>query len=131
MTRSLLALAAALAASSAAAQQPDCRNPTFQMEMTFCAEQGWLAADAELNAAYAKARAAMKALDALMPADQRGADIALRDAQRLWVPYRDAACAAEGYLMHGGSAEPMLIYGCRERLTRARTSDLRLLIEAQ
>ena len=64
--------------------------------------------------------------DGLAPAD-RGAVVNLRAAQRAWITFRDAACAAEGYQMHGGSAEPMVIYGCRARLTEARLADLQYL----
>jgi len=98
--------------------------------LTFCAEQDWMAADADLNAAYAAAQAAMKAVDANLPVSLRGASVALRDAQRAWIPFRDAACAAEGYQMRGGSAEPMVIYGCRARVTQTRAADLWTLAEA-
>jgi uncharacterized protein YecT (DUF1311 family) len=118
-----------LLAVPASAQEVDCANPTFQMEMTYCAEQDWNRADAELNAAYKEARARMQALDAGLPADQRGAAEYLKQAQRAWIEFRDAACAAEGYTMHGGSAEPMVIYSCRARLTEQRSADLRALAD--
>ncbi len=114
----------AFAAAPAAAQTPNCANPVQQIEMTYCAEQNWLAADADLNAAYGAARAAMRALDADFAPAERGAEIALRDGQRAWITFRDATCAAEGWMMRGGSAEPMVIYGCRARLTRSRAADL-------
>lgn len=113
---------------AALAQQVDCANALSQVEMTYCAEQDWMAADAELNDAYADARALMRDIDADLPKSQRGAELALRDAQRAWITYRDQACAAEGYMMHGGSAEAMVIYGCRARLTVERTGGLLILI---
>ena len=116
-------------AGSAGAQEVDCANATAQMELTYCAEQDWLAADEALNAAYGEAKALMQQIDADLPKAERGAEVYLRDAQRAWISFRDAACAAEGYAMHGGSAEPMLIYGCRARLTEQRTEDLQLLTE--
>lgn len=108
----------------APAQIVDCARAVAQMELTFCAEQDWMRADAALNAAYARARAAMRAMDASLPPDRRGAERHLRDAQRAWIGFRDHACAAEGWVFHGGSAEPMVIYACRARLTRDRTADL-------
>ena len=114
----------ALLASPVAAQTPDCANPIYQVEINACAEQDWLAADADLNAAYKAARAAMRALDADFAPAERGAEAALRDGQRAWIAFRDGTCAAEGWIMRGGSAEPMLIYGCRARLTRVRAADL-------
>jgi uncharacterized protein YecT (DUF1311 family) len=99
----------------------------MQQEMNACAEQDWMDADADLNAAYRAAMAVMKGYDADLAKSERGAEANLRNAQRAWITYRDAACAAEGYAMHGGSAEPLLIYGCRARLTEQRAEDLRLL----
>ena len=119
-----------LSALPAAAQEVDCAKAEVQVELTYCAEQDWMRADAELNDAYKAAMAVLKAVDGgLEPAD-RGAVVNLRNAQRAWITFRDAACAAEGYQMHGGSAEPMLIYGCRARLTEARVADLQYISEA-
>lgn len=105
----------------------DCTNTLFQQEMNACAELDWMDADADLNVAYAAAMAVMKGYDADLAISERGAEATLRAAQRAWIGFRDAACAAEGYAMRGGSAEPLLIYGCRARLTQQRTEDLRLL----
>jgi uncharacterized protein YecT (DUF1311 family) len=102
----------------------DCIETMVQQEMNLCAEQDWMDADADLNIAYAEAIEVMKDYDAALPKPERGAEANLRSAQRAWVTFRDAACAAEGYAMHGGSAEPLLIYGCRAYLTRQRADDL-------
>lgn len=123
-----LLLLLAVLPGAALAQDVDCANAMAQVELTFCAEQDWMAADADLNDAYQQARGVLQTIDANLPAAQRGADQALRDGQRAWITYRDQACAAEGYMMHGGSAEAMLIYGCRARLTEERTEGLRMLI---
>lgn len=119
----------ALTALPAAAQDVDCATAELQMELTYCAEQDWLAADADLNAAYAVARKLMQGIDSDLEASQRGAADYLRDGQRAWVMFRDATCAAEGYTVRGGSAEPMVIYGCRARLTEQRTADLKAMAE--
>ena len=105
----------------------DCANAMTQMEMPFCAEQDWIAADAALNDAWAPAMARMRELDEDQPEDLKGAAEALRAAQRAWVGYRDLACTAEGYQERGGSMEPMVIYSCRARLTEARTEELQAL----
>ncbi len=121
----LLAMAAPVAA-----QEVDCQATEVQIEMTFCAEAEWMAADAELNAAYKAAMAALRAVDAgLGKGDKAGANY-LRQAQRDWVSFRDNACAAEAYLLHGGSAEAMAIYGCRARLTHERSLGLYYIAEA-
>lgn len=124
-----MGLAGGASAGPALGQDVDCAKAVAQMELTYCAEQDWLAADEALNAAYGEAKALMQQIDADLPKAERGAAVNLRDAQRAWISFRDAACAAEGYAMHGGSAEPMLIYGCRTRLTEQRTEDLQLLTE--
>ncbi|MGL6210704.1 MAG: lysozyme inhibitor LprI family protein [Paracoccaceae bacterium] len=111
------------------AQTVNCANPVAQVEINYCAEEAFLLADAELNALYKQARAAMRDVDASIPAPQRGAENALRDAQRAWITFRDQACLAEAYTWFGGSGQPMVYSGCRARLTEARVMDLRGLVE--
>ncbi len=97
--------------------------------MTFCAEAEWMAADAELNAAYKQAMAVLREVDAsLGKGDKAGANF-LKQAQRDWIAFRDNACAAEAYPMHGGSAEAMAIYGCRARLTTERSLGLHYIAD--
>lgn len=113
----------------AAAQEVDCDNALTQADMNACAYQDWEQADAELNALWPTARAAMKRLDSVLSDDLRGADAALLASQRAWIAFRDAQCRAEGFAMRGGSAEPMLVSGCLATLTRQRIEDLRLMTE--
>jgi uncharacterized protein YecT (DUF1311 family) len=124
-----LAVALLLFALPASAQDIDCPTAEAQVELTFCAEQEWIAADAELNDAYKAAMAVMKEVDASQGTGEKAAAGFLRQAQRDWISYRDNACAAEAYPMHGGSAEPMVIYSCRARLTQERTMGLYYLTE--
>ncbi len=109
---------------AALAQDVDCANAQAQVELTFCAEQDWKTADADLNAAYEVAISAMKSIDINLDAPDRGAEKALRASQRAWITFRDNTCAAEGYAFHGGSAEPMVIYQCRARISAARADEL-------
>lgn len=120
----MVLLAGVLGISAAQAQDIDCANAQVQMELNFCAERDWMIADAELNNAYKAAQGVMKGIDADNPALQNEASSDLRDAQRAWVTFRDAACSAEGFLWYGGSGEQMVIYACRARLTRDRAADL-------
>ena len=124
-----LAMVLCLMASPGFAQEVDCATAEVQVELTFCAEQDWMAADEELNAAYRAAIDVMQRVDANLGEGDTAAEDFLRQAQRDWVSYRDNACAAEAYPMHGGSAEPMVIYGCRARLTQERTLGLYYLTE--
>ncbi len=128
----VLILGSSTASLADGAPQVDCDNAQTQMEMTYCAEQDWNVADEALNRAYIAAMAIMKEADDRMHADgdmKAQGTRYLREAQRAWIPFRDNACAAEGYQAHGGSMEPMLIYACRAELTRRRTKDLMNIVE--
>lgn len=113
-----------------AAQTLECSAPQTQVEMTGCAAQDHAAADVALNAAYQTAVAAARQMDDYVPGLTPSNEEMLRDAQRAWIPYRDAACAAESTLARGGSMQNMLFYLCLERLTRERTRDLLYFAEA-
>lgn len=120
----MLMIAGVLCASTAQAQDIDCSAPQVQLEMTFCAQQDWKIADADLNDAYKAAQGVMKDIDAGLPDDEKGAAARLRDGQRAWIIYRDAGCAAEGYLSHGGSIEPMAVAYCLARVTKNRADEI-------
>jgi uncharacterized protein YecT (DUF1311 family) len=128
MFRSLLLLACL--AVPAAAQEVDCATAMAQADLNACAYQDWEAADAELNAAYKRAMALLQDWDANLPADERGGALALKEAQRAWITFRDKACEAEGYAFKGGSAEPLLVYGCMRQLTIERTGHLTGMVQA-
>lgn len=126
--------AAALAllglSAPAAAQAIDCSQAMAQQDLNQCAYADWEAADAQLNAAYQEAMVLLQEWDARLPANERGGAEMLRQAQRAWITFRDNACAAEGYAMKGGSAEPLLVYGCMRLLTIERTGHLTSMVEA-
>ncbi len=127
-TASLTLASLTLVALPAAAQTPDCANAMAQRDLNICAEQDWQAADADLNRAYQQVMAEMKAMDTALPPELQGAETALRSAQRAWITYRDANCTAAGFPMRGGSAEPLLVYGCLRQMTLDRTEELLALI---
>jgi uncharacterized protein YecT (DUF1311 family) len=128
MIRALLVLACLTL--PAAAQEIDCPNAMAQMELNQCAYEDWEAADAELNAAYQRAKELLQDWDANLPEDEQSGAEALKQAQRAWITFRDKACEAEGYAMRGGSAEPLLVYGCMRLLTEERTGHLTGMVEA-
>lgn len=108
----------------ATAQDFDCAKAKTQVDLTYCAGQDWLDADAKLTPAYKAAMDMMKQIDSGLDAGNQGAALALRDGQRAWISFRDATCAAEGWAYRGGSAEPMMIDICRTRVTVTRTAEL-------
>jgi uncharacterized protein YecT (DUF1311 family) len=117
-------------AAPAAAQELDCDNAMAQIELNQCAYQDWEAADAALNAVYKEVIAAYKALDADLPEELGSGVETLRTAQKHWIAFRDTACEAEGFAMRGGSAEPLLVYGCMRLLTEERTAHLQGMLDA-
>jgi uncharacterized protein YecT (DUF1311 family) len=80
-----------------------------------------------LNRIYKAVMADMKAMDQSLPPDLQGAAQTLRDAQRAWITFRDTNCRLAGYPMRGGSAEPLLIYGCLRQMTQDRSAELQAL----
>ncbi|NCP18145.1 MAG: DUF1311 domain-containing protein [Erythrobacter sp.] len=126
-------LTAMLLLSSPQAAEPkvDCEDPMTQMAMNICAGRDYQAADRKLNAVWKEASAEMKRLDTDSALDdgRPGYFQTLLTAQRAWLVYRDTHCRSEGYLARGGSMEPMLVSGCKARLTRERTEKLRELID--
>lgn len=109
----------------------DCADPQTQVEMTRCAGAALRAADEDLNATYKLAIGVMRSWDADLPKKQRGAEEALRQAQRAWLPYRDATCANEAFFYKGGSMEALVRAYCLERMTRARTEEIRAIAEGE
>ena len=126
---STLLLALALQSSfDARAREYGCNDAQTQLAMNMCAELDFERADAQLNAAWREAIAAARASDREIDrSDQRPTEEAkLREAQRAWLLFRDAQCTVEGYEeARGGTMEPMVYSGCRARLTRERTAQLR------
>ncbi len=123
---------------SAAPPNPEwnCEAPEVQQEMNWCAAQEFAAADDELNTQWAITSARMKVRDerredgALTQGDERPGDFeTLLEAQRAWLAFRDAHCRGEGYYARGGSLEPLLVATCRTDLTKARTEQLKELIQ--
>lgn len=87
---------------------------------------------AALNAAAARrAQAADRSLNqsyiAVMNKASPTAKQLLRTSQRHWIAFRDAECRFVASGVRGGSAQPMIVSGCMERLTTDRTRQLRQL----
>ena len=106
-----------LLAGPVAAQEHPCDGAETQIDLNECSYVAWEQADVELNDAYAAAMGVAQGHGG-------SAGEALRDAQRAWIAFRDADCAAEAAFWEGGSAQPMILYGCLETITLQRTDDL-------
>lgn len=110
------------AAAFSVAAMADCNDPRNQHEMNRCAAASYAAADADLNAAYAKL---MKAIEDKTMRDR------LRDAQRAWIRYRDSQCALDAAENEGGSMYPLVHAGCLARMTKERLRQLHKRLACQ
>lgn len=120
------ALVAVLTPFTAEAQNTlDCSNPQTQTAMNICAAQDYKTADAELNRVYQTAIRTVRATDAELPPELKGAEAALRGAQRAWIPFRDRSCEVEGFEARGGTMESLLVSTCLAHMTRKRTQELK------
>ena len=120
---------------AASAQYPDvdCNDARTQLDMNICAHRDFKQADAEMNTQWKLNAADAKAADEgwNKTYDNRpGFFETLLAGQRGWLIYRDRQCESEGFYVRGGSMEPMVISGCRAKITRARTEQLKNMLEA-
>lgn len=124
-------MAMLLLLAAAPAEPMRCDGSATQIELTMCAHAEFETVDAELNAQWPRATAYMKQRDRELEKDDtrpKHFDTLLA-AQRAWLSFRDQQCLLEGFSMRGGSAEPQVNSACKAKLTRARTAQLKSLIE--
>ncbi|MFZ2997061.1 lysozyme inhibitor LprI family protein [Sphingobium sp.] len=107
-----------------------CANAQTQSQMTQCAAQAYASADAAMTRQWKVTQAAMKRLDARDTSRGGGFGYAaaLLASQRAWLAYRDRQCVIAAGEFAGGSMQPMAAAQCKERLTHARTKELKALI---
>src|SRR5436189_500193 len=91
-----------------------CQKPASNAETTACFISASKAADEELNRMYARIR------EVLSADEQKD----LKEAQQVWLKFRDSTCSAERNLYSGGSAAPGVYAACIEAEARHRTADL-------
>ncbi|MNY01958.1 hypothetical protein D3C86_1345070 [compost metagenome] len=123
MRTAIAAAAALLLASGAQAQVLNCDKASTQTDMSLCADQAYRKSDAALNAAYKEVVARLK--------DDKHASTQLQAAQNAWLFFRDAECAFSSSSTSGGSAYPMVLSMCLDKLTQARTKELRAYLKCE
>jgi uncharacterized protein YecT (DUF1311 family) len=96
-----------------------CRGPASGAETTQCFSQAYESADRELNLVYGRIRGKLTPTEANQ----------LQAAQRLWIQYRDANCAAERDIYSGGSAMYMVYEACLEADTQQRIKELKTIYD--
>lgn len=95
-----------------------CRQPATNAETGQCFFDAAKEADGKLNRTYDEIQ---KFFESENRADDRDA---LRKAQRLWMGFRDANCAAVRSLYGKGTGRPVNYWACMEAQTRQRIEDL-------
>jgi uncharacterized protein YecT (DUF1311 family) len=108
------------------AEQIDCSDAKSTVEMNYCADKDYQAADLALNAAYRDAIEQIKSRNLEEPYDAGHFETAMRGAQRAWVAYRDADCKdLTAQEWSGGSGTSSAVLGCMTEKTILRTKELK------
>lgn len=127
----MLALAPAAVAQDTVTE---CDDSKGQSGLTTCAWDGAEKADADMAIAFARAKAAMEAVDKdvseVRPNPAGGVE-ALEQSQRGWLDYREGRCIIAGFDERGGSMEPMIVGTCHEEMARARIAELNKIAESE
>lgn len=96
-----------------------CPDGGTTVDMVNCFSAASKKSDEQLNQLYRRVQTVVD-----------GEELAkLKAAQRLWMQFRDANCAAEYELYRGGSAAPTVKLACLEAMTRHRTEELGVMYE--
>ncbi len=103
-----------------------CDAAQNNVEHIACADREFKKHDAELNRLY---QALMKKADPSVPGYGPPPSIALRDAQRLWVVYREKNCHWKSTSFYGGTGQGVIAASCRAIATRERVEELKAFVE--
>lgn len=102
------------------AKDGPCQRPATGAKGTACFGEVYKKSDEELKKLYYRVFGVVGVV---------GGDelVKLKEAQRLWLQFRDANCAAEAELYMGGSVRPMVGLACLEAVTRHRAEELNVM----
>ena len=110
-----------------------CDDAMSQQQMNACADFEFKQADAHLNRVYQRLADYMRGdlVQARKDSDrdqmryvQTGLD-SLKEAERVWLSYRDIQCRAAAQEYEGGSMSPMIYSQCLKTLTDQRIEALK------
>ena len=106
-----------------AALAEDCSSPQTQLAMNQCAAESLNKSDAGLNRAYGQIKQRLKG--------DHDATNLLIVSERSWVTFRDAECKFASVGVVTGSIYPMIFSSCLDRLTKARTAELKIYLNCE
>lgn len=98
----------------AIAQKLNCSTAESTVELKYCSQQSYKAADKQLNQIYQQVISTTRG-------QQKQLLIA---AQQAWVNFRDNTCNFETFLSRDGTGYEIFRNGCLERVTKQRTKEL-------
>lgn len=103
------------------ATKSPCEGNETQAGANACARYKYEKADAEMNRVYGQL---MSQLAGENDKDQQK----LRQAQSLWLQYRDANCESEASIYEGGSIRPAIYGHCLASVTEERTRRIKAFL---
>ena len=106
-----------------------CGEAADTATMLACINRDLSAADDELNTLYGALLGKVQHWDRAEDTSDAGFETRLRQSQCAWISFRDAECVLRGSVMEGGSAQPLIVNGCRAALTKERNMHLRGLLD--
>lgn len=113
--------------SARAGEALTCDTATDNAEHIACADREFRAQDAELNRVYKlllkSALGDVKPLHGYGPLPY----MALKDAQRAWVGFRDSNCHWKSTQFYGGTEQAVIMASCRAIATRDRVNELKAI----
>lgn len=113
---------AALAQRKRARKAP-CMSVVTQVEVNACSQRESEKADAEMNVSYQRLMSSLAEGEDGEKDQQK-----LKQAQLLWLKYRDANCESEASIYEGGTIHPAIYNLCLASVTKERTERLKAFI---
>jgi uncharacterized protein YecT (DUF1311 family) len=122
-----------LIAAAAATVSPNCDSESGgDIAVSECWGNAYEVADAELNLVWPKvltaARASDKEFESTPRRNKPSAEADLLKAQKHWIAWRDAECAARSDWAQGGSLQNVISSKCAHDLTRDRIDQFQQLL---
>ena len=113
----LLFLGSSCFAQHMNAKDGPCQRPSTGAGATACFADALKKSDSQLNQVYRR-------VQRVVDGDEL---VKLKEAQRLWMRYRDANCEAEHEFYSEGSAASIVKLACLEAVIRHRTEELKVM----